>query len=58
MERTLNPIFQIYMFLVIKALFSFLKVEKKLNPHTIKCLFLGYNNETKMYRLMINLTKE
>jgi hypothetical protein len=52
MEWTLNPKFQIHMFLVVKPLFSFLKVEKKLNPHTIKCIFLGYNNERKKYRLM------
>lgn len=54
MEWTLNPFFQIYMFLVVRPLFSFLKVEKKLNPHTIKCIFLGYNNETKRY-ILINL---
>jgi hypothetical protein len=53
----LNPKFQIYMCLVIKPLFSFLKVEKNLNPHTIKCIFLGYNNQTKRYTLMSKSNK-
>jgi hypothetical protein len=53
----LNPKFQIYMCLLVRPLFSFRKVEKNLNPHTIKCIFLGHNNETKRYTFMSKSNK-